>query len=251
MLAFTRQRELGLRGYVLFLGALPLLPQILLTTKNEQQIWVASRWMYSGASLWLRNILLGEQLLPKAYESKQFLYSQTFADILAANFRLATAVYPRTCSTALLEFPSPAALWFHCCWTRSEQSLANTGLTGRAVLIGKREHYESSLKLCSNLESLSLELKSIPTADENPELLLLIEAQKIARANDNFYLDHLLPYLRTFRRTAKKIKECKELQLYYLLPDGTIFVTGKDKKLPRYNHRELLSLNHRKVPEFM
>ena len=223
----------NLRTYVLLLGELPLLPQILLTTDNERRVWLGARRAYQGASLWLRNILLGEPLSPKAYKlNAPYLYDQPFAEFLAATFRLTTAVYPRTLDLTLLNFSEPAALWFHCCWARSQISLENTGLTGRAALIGKQKHFVQLNKLYSSLKSLSFEpeiqLDSLVTA----ELLLLTEAQAIAKADYGFYLDHLLPYLQVLKRTSWKFKHCKYLQLYYLLPDGTLFITGKNKKLP-------------------
>lgn len=233
----NRFSHIGLQAYVLFLGELPLLPQIILSTDAEKRVWASSRWMYQGASLWLRNILLGQPLSPKAYEGK-LLYSEPFAELLAATFRLTTAVYPRTFLKELLEFPSPAALWFHCCWVRSEKSLESSGLTGYPALIGKREYSQKVAMTCSKLKLLSFEPDRVPTPTEAPELLLLTEAQALAKADYNFYLDHLTPYLQVYQRTIKKTKNCKYLQYYYLLPDGSLFITGKDLKLPA-KHREV------------
>ncbi len=216
-----------LKKYVLDLGQLPSLPEVILTTPAEKTIWNSQKRLFLGASLWLRNMLLGEALLPEAYQSEA-LYCQPLAELLAADFRLATAVHARTSSEDLLRFKTPAAFWFYCCWAKSLYSIENMGLESS---VGKRGRYNLAIEFCSSLESFSLNF-GLPTADDAPEMLLLAEAQRISESDYNFHLDYLSPYLKVLRRVAKKIKECKHLQAYCLLPDGTLHVTSKNLKLP-------------------
>jgi hypothetical protein len=210
---------------------LPSLPPILLDSDAEREVFAITKHKYQSASLWLRHILLGEALQREAYETSA-LAIQPFAEFLAANFRLAIAVYSRTTDPRFLCFGSPAEFWFCCVVVMSQRHLENTGLTGKPFRLGKREAWDGAVKISSKLRCLEYQPDPLPTFDKDPLTVLIVEAQALAKLDRNFYKDHLLPFIRTTRRSAKKNKELDNVQFYHLLPNGKLFVTGKNKKLP-------------------
>jgi hypothetical protein len=177
-------------------------------------------------------MLLGEALQLEAYQSPG-LYIEPFAEFLAAHFRLTTAVHSRTTCHELLKFNSPADLWFYSCTVMSAHHLAQDGLTGVPLLMGKREAWQWAVKITANLRALSYKPDPMPTMLKDPTTFVILEAQEIAKVDKDFYTAHLLPYIQSARRAAKKNKECSNVQFHYLLPNGTLFETGEKKKLPR------------------
>lgn len=210
---------------------LPFLPPIILDGDAEREVFAVTKHKYQSASLWLRHILLGEPLQPEAYETSA-LAIQPFAEFLAANFRLAIAVYSRTTDPRFLCFSSPAEFWFYCVVAMSQRHLEDQGLTGKPTRMGKREAWDWAVKICSKLRCLEYQPDPLPTFDKDPLTILILEAQALAKLDRNFYKDHYFPFVQAARRSAKKNKELDNVQFYRLLPDGKLFVTGNKKKLP-------------------
>lgn len=57
-----------LNDYVYLIAELPLRPPILLESQKELLLIMGVKSFYLSISLWLRNIMLKEALLPEAYE---------------------------------------------------------------------------------------------------------------------------------------------------------------------------------------
>lgn len=238
----------SLEDYVYAIAFLPFNPGILLETENEKRLWSAISRSHQSLSLWLRHLLLGEALQPEAYQLTA-VDARPSAEFWAADFRLITAVHRRTTHSEILSFPSPAALWFYCFKVVSDMQLQYQGLTSKPYIVGKREAWDTTVKMCSELRDFSYKCSITPTVENSPLTLVFTEAQAIAKVDSDFRKDYWLPCVRLIRRTLKKAKDNRKVQFHYLLPDGTLFETGKDKKLSNIiNTKKLPDLNHRKLP---
>jgi len=217
-----------LANYVYWLGELPQNLPITLDAENEQHVFQGLRFCYQSLSLWLRHFLLGEALAEEAFLT-DMQYYQPAAELLVAEFRLATGVHPRSANPLIRRFDSPACLWFCCHVDMSQRLLADTGITNLPKLEGKQAAVGRLIKAVNLLENLHLpyqgETKSLRTK-------LVVEAQEIAKTDANFQLDYFSPYLRVLKRSINKDKNCESLQNIYLQPDGQLYQTQKNKKLP-------------------
>lgn len=223
-----------LANYVYAIAELPERPGILLTTDNEKQIFMAARYCCKAISLWLRHLLLGEVLAEEAFLT-DIKHYQPLAEYVAAQFKLAVGVHPRSANPLIRSFKSPADLWFASQLILSQQCLEDKGLiTGIPRIEGKRAGVKENLQAVERLEDLSVSVSyQLDTKVENLSAILLLEAQEIAKTDIDFQKDYFRPHLRVMKRTANKRKNSKHLQSAYLLPDGEIFWTEKHTKLPK------------------
>lgn len=229
--------EISLVNCVYLLAKLPQHPPILLTEASEQELFLAIRFRYKALSLWLRHFLLGEALAEEVFLTSM-RHFQGIAELMVAEFQLATAVHPRSTNLLIRRFDSPVSLWFCCQLVMSEQCLDDVGLTDLPKPEGKREKLIDSLKVIDGLKNLSFPYHKSSNL-EHITGILIAEAQELAKTNPRFRQEHFMPYLRVLKRTINKDKNCKELQSAYLLPDGQIFWTGKSNKLPKLKGKEL------------
>lgn len=225
-------KDFMLINYVYLLAELPEHPGILLVTDNEKRFLKGARCRYKAISLWLRHLLLGEVLAEEAFLTNIKHY-QPIAEFIAAEFKLAVGVHPRSANPLIRSFKSPADLWFASQVILSQQCLEDTGLiTGVPRIEGKRAGFKENVQAIERLEDLSVSYQR-HTNVENLSAILLIEAQEIAKTDIDFQKDYFRPHLRVMKRTGNKIKNSKHLQSAYLLPDGEVLWTEKDRKLPK------------------
>lgn len=221
-----------LAQYIDLIAYLPELPPVQLTTKAELAIVRAEAESWKAISLWLRNLVLFEALSPEAYTGDA-LYQMPYAYWLRALLELIRAVHSQSCHPDIKAFSAPSALWYHCICKWAERELEDSGLFGLSpTVIPKRENYKAISQLCSSLDKHVWEPDDCYTIDDYPEAIIFAEAQAIAKADKGFHYHALRPFLKEWRHTAKHVKHCKHLQDSRLMPDGSIFTTGKDRKLP-------------------
>jgi hypothetical protein len=218
-----------LAQYVYQIAELPLLPPVLFESSEEKLLIKEETNFYKALSLWLRNILLAEDLSPEAYQDEGKYY-QPHAELWAARLALVIAVHRSTSNPGIKSYSSPAALWFDWILALARQELEVKGLTGLPSIPLKGEQYSQILEFCSLLEKRALKRKDF---DEINLLSKLIysEAQALA-GNTRFRVRYVAPFIKVWRRTSKEIKHCKSLQGVCLRPNGEIFYTGKSRKLP-------------------
>lgn len=224
------KKDFVLQHYVYAIADLPPHPPVLFDSQGELALIQEKKEGWKAISLWLRNIVLYEPLSPDAYKGKAQYY-QPYAEFWAAMGALTAQVYPKSANPLVREFSSPAKFWYHCISVRAKQELDDTGLTGEPFIAPKRENYKAVAEFCSLLEKHEWQPDDF-TVDENLEGILLAEAQALAEVYKQFHYHVFRPFLKEWRRIAKSIKYCKHLQDSCLLPDGSIFTTGKDRKLP-------------------
>lgn len=161
-------------------------------------------------------------------------YYQPLAELTAAMADLITAVHRTSEHHIIKLFPSPADLWFYWICKLSQKWLEQSGLIGKPVVVGKRYIHTRLMQLCCELENYKSKSEDLVVSkDETLSALIIGEAITLASNKEDFKVDSLDPFLRVLRRTAKKIKHCKELQRTVLLPDGNLSVTKKSVKTPR------------------
>lgn len=219
-----------LANYVYAIAELPEHPGILLTTNNEREIFEADRQSYRAVSMWLRHLLLGQALAEECFLTEMKHY-QPKAEYIAAEFRLAVGVHPRSANPTIRSFESPAALWFAVQQSMSQQSLEDSGLTDTPLIESKRTAFDENIQAIELLENLSATYQP----DDIGKLgsILLLEAQEIAKVDLDFQKDYYRPHLRVVKRTNNKIKKSKYLQYAYLLPGGELFWTELGNRLPK------------------
>lgn len=224
--------DIMLANYVYSIADLPDLPQVHLTTPAERAIVRAEANSWKAISLWLRNLLLFEALAPEAYTGDA-LYQMLNAYWLKALLELIRGVHSASGNLDIKAFSTPSALWYHCICKQAERELEDTGLFGLPpVIIPKRENYKAISQLCSSLEKRVWKPDDCYTIDDYPEAIIFVEAQALAKADKGFHYRVFRPFLKEWRHIAKSVKHCKHLQDSCLLPDGSIFTTAKDRKLP-------------------
>jgi hypothetical protein len=221
----------NMNTYINWVSLLPLKPSIIFETDAQREVWQMWRVKFEGASIWLKTKILGERL-PSGDFWITAQHCLPFADYLEATFRLCVGVYLESKNSQIKGFSSPAAFWYRCCVILSQRHLEVSGLTGTPHIIGKRELRERQSQFLTHLQSHKLQFGITPTIEDYPEELLLIEAQELAKAKPGFDEDYLLPYVRAMRRVNKKIDRSKYLQYFHILPNGTLFTTGKDVRVP-------------------
>ncbi len=226
------QLDPGLANYVYQLAELPPQLPIMLETDEQQAFLSINGEIWRGMSLWLRHLLLGENLAEEAYVTSM-IYHQPRAELMAAEFRLAVGVYPRSGHPIIRSFKSPAELWFCCQVQLSYGLLEHKGLLEPPKIKGKTERLNSTRRFIDLLESYKFtDWEDERATSQSCQLILATEAQDIAKVDANFDFTYYKPFLRQFKRNVNSEKNNKQLQNTYLLSSGEIFRTGKDKKLP-------------------
>ncbi len=222
-----------LAQYVYRVAELPKLPPIVFESEVEKALVKKETDFYKALSLWLRNMVLGETLSPEAYKGIGRYY-QPYAELWKARLDLVIAVHRSASDLAIKNYSSPAALWYDWLLQQAQKGIEQNGLAGKALLALKRECYNEVLEFCSLLVKQALQPEDL--LDLTPvESCIYSEAQALAKDDLRFRNQSLRPLVKVWRNTAKQIKHCKHLQGFYLLPDGLVFMTGKNHKLPANN----------------
>jgi hypothetical protein len=206
----------------------PSLP-LILETPSERLVWDSAQKHYISMAGWLWHLLLGEALNPKLLE-KPYIYVKPFAEVAVATFRLTVGVHPRSGNSFIQSFKNPASLWSACQWGNSVKFLQDTGLVGLSPQTRKRDRHNRCTKILSDFKKHELKLDSFHSSQEYPTGLLLLEAQNIAISDPTFHKEYLLPFIRSVRLQLRAIKDCKEIKMGFLLPDGTLELTTGGKK---------------------
>ncbi len=218
-----------LAQYVYQIANLPLLRSVSLESPEQEGLVKEARDSYQALSLWLRNILLAEDLSPEAYQGIGRYY-QPYAELWAARLDLAIAVHRSTSNLAIKSYSSPAVLWYEWLSELAQQELDDRGITGKPRIVIKAEQYSNISEFCSLWEEKALKPEDF---DEIRSLGGLIFAEAQVLADDTrFYHRYLLPFIRVWRRTSRQVRRCKYLQGVCMRPDGTSFSTAKGRKLP-------------------
>lgn len=231
-LPYLMDRSPVLAKYVYQLAELPPQLPVMLETTEEQAFVDLHKANWQAMSLWLRHLLLGETLAEKAYLTK-IVYHQPRAELMAAEFRLAVGVHPRSAHPVIRNFSSPADLWFGCQIQLSYGLLQHKGLLEPPKITGKAERLKGTKRFIDLLETQKFtDWEAERATSQSIQLILVTEAQEIAKSDTNFAFNYYKPFLRQFKRSANAEKNNKRLQNVYLLADGRLHQTGKNKKLP-------------------
>jgi hypothetical protein len=222
-----------LAQYVYRIAELPKLPPILFESEEEKTLVKKETDFYKALSLWLRNMVLGETLSPEAYQGIGRYY-QPYAELWKARLDLVIAVHRSASDLAIKNYSSPAALWYDWLLQQAQKTIEQNGLAGEAVPVSKRGHHNEVSEFCSLLTKQALQPEDL--LDLTPlARCVYAEAQVLAKNDFRFRNQSLRPFIRVWRNTAKEIKHCKYLQGFYLHPDVSVFMTGKNHKLPATN----------------
>lgn len=221
-----------LANYIYQLAELPPQLPFLLETQEQQAFLKNYRENWQGMSLWLRHLLLGEALAEEAYMTYT-IHHLPRAELMAAEFRLAVGVHPRSVHPLIRSFESPAELWFYCQLQLSYGLLEHRGLFEPPIITGKTERLNGTRRFIDLLEAYKFtDWEEERAKSQSIHLILTTEAQDIAKVDSNFDFTYYKPFLRQFKRMINAEKKNKQLQTSYLLPDGRIYRTEKNKKLP-------------------
>lgn len=224
-----------LAKYVYQLAELPPELPIVLETAEQQAFVNLHRANWQSISLWLRHLVLGEALEEDAYTTEA-LYLQPRAELMAAELRLAVGVHPRSAHPVIRNFKSPADLWFGCQIQLSYGMLQHDGLLGSPKIMGKAEKLKGTRRFVDQLETYKFaDWEEERATSQSAQLILIIEAQDIAKVDANFDSAYYKPYLRQFKRSVNAEKNNKQLQDLYLLSDGQLYRTTKGGRLPKEN----------------
>lgn len=225
-------KESVLASYVYQLAELPPQLPIMLESVEQQTFVDIHRANWRAMSLWLRHLLLGEMLVEEAYLT-EMLYQQPRAELMAAEFRLAVGVHPRSAHPVICSFKSPAELWFSCQLQLSYGLLQHRGLLELPKITGKTERLNGTRRFVDLLENQKFtDWEEERATSQSAQLILVTEAQEIAKTDANFASTYYNSFLRQFKRSVNAEKNNKQLQAVYLLPDGQLYQTQKNKKLP-------------------
>jgi hypothetical protein len=230
----TPVSTLDLRDCIYLIADLPFsgLLDFHLETENEQIIWNALKHGLKAKSIWLRHLVLAEALSPEIMLDGIHSY-ESVAKFSKALLELVTAVHRWSLHDEIRSFNSPAQLWLECEIGISRFAVEFSGLIGSPLLIAKRQGVKVGIPYISKLEDLEVNLGDSPAPFFEAPHLVLKEALALARADTEFETLHFRPFLKAKKQLIYKSKKRTDLQFYYLLPTGKLFITGSKKHLPR------------------
>lgn len=204
----------------------------------------AHRRLYVAVAVWLDHLTLKNELQEKAI-SEYALY-QPFAEIEHAFLELATGIHPRCTSH---NAPSPAVLWEQIRGIECQNTLFGTGpLTGASLppkgKVAIAQNRLGHLKACdeditektlqwAEPEEKPQEGYRFLEWEQNPKFFLMQVAVMIASSDPVFDSAYWKPFKRAYSFWNRKIRECEHIQSVGLLPDGSVFIAGKGKKIPK------------------
>lgn len=215
------------------IAELPKYPPVLPATADEHLLLLMHSSFYKGLSLWLEFKVGGQPLPPEALEPPA-LWLEPYAEYYAALYRLAIQTYQRTDNLDLLSLPSPKDLWLHCVKVRAQQELEESGVFSLPPkIIGKLEAYRQTLLFCEQLLKCRFVPETIPTINGDPETLLIVDAQKIAKRSRKFRYTQYDPFIELIKDVAQVAFKNEHLQSGFILPVKGLFLTGKHEKLTK------------------
>lgn len=221
------------------------LPQdVLFETAGEKKIIKIHRDYYKGVSVWLEHLAAKKELSPDA-ELTNYIYFEPCAQILAAQLDLITVVHPRSVLSDYFE--SNFHAWGSFIHSHCRNQLNNSGLLGYPLLRGKTKSSNNNSELRQEYDEREITL--IPSDNhqtnkphyswyDSPEQCLTDMASTIARQDPDVDRDCWVPYNKTVSKWERKIRDCKELQLAFLLPNGNLSMTEKGKKVPKLSNSQ-------------
>jgi hypothetical protein len=228
---YRMNRDPVLSEYIYQLAELPPQLPIMLETAEQQAFVARYGAIWQDMSLWMRHLLLGEALAEEIYLTEAIAL-QPRAELMAAEFRLAIGVHPRSAHPIIRQFDSPAAVWFGCQFQLSYGLLQHKGLLEPPKIKGKTERLNGTRRFINLLENQKFtDWEEERVTSQSVHLILVTEAQDIAKTDANFAATYYNPFLRQFKRTVNAEKNNKQLQDLYLLPDGQLYQTRKNQKL--------------------
>ena len=216
------------------------LPQdVLFETANEKKLIKDNRDYYQGVSVWLEKLAAEKPLSPDA-KSTNYKYFEPCAEILAAQLKLLEGVHPRSVLSDYFE--SDFHAWGSFIHSHCRNQLNKSGLLDYPLGHGKTESSNNNSELLQEHDEREITL--IPSDNhqtnkphyswyESPEDCLTDLASAIAQQDPKFDKGCWVPYRKKVSQHDRNIKNCRELQSEYLLPNGDVFMTGKRKKIPK------------------
>lgn len=196
------------------------------------------RFFRRGVAQWLKHLVLGQRLDPECLFTG-WKYCQGHAELDKNLRELCIALHPRTHLSD--HFGSPNAIWFYAMGIELKNSLANAGFTGEPKLFSKNQIFNHNLDQLARIspsgEGCGIRLLKEPKQGainfgEDPQTYLASLAAALASEDPSFDEDYFLGFQKTQARWTRKIRDCRHVQSFGLLPDGKIFVGGKGKKVP-------------------
>ena len=211
-------------------------------TVSEKEIIRIYRERYEGISIWLEHLAAKKPLSPDA-ESTNYKYFEPYARLYAAQLDLVEKVHPRSILSDLFE--SPLDAWGFLIYFQCRNQLNDSGLLGKLLDERKVETCNQELELLRRCNEREITL--IPSDNhqankhpislyESPKQFLTVLASDIAQQDPDFYWHCWVPYREKVSKWQRKIKDCKELQLVFLSPNGNLDMTGKGKKAPKLSN---------------
>lgn len=227
-----------------FLVDLALPKGVLFDDLEEKNLIKAHKYACQSRSLWLKHLAGKKALSPEAVFTNQ-KYFQPHAELDNALLNLALGLHARIPQMQAFWHGENGAttMWFQALLIEQQKAFEGVGLLGKAEGFGKNEFYnrdsnlldkfnEGSTEGCfsdqQNMDGFSHQL----TFADSPETYLTTLGEYTARLDDDFLSEYWHPYYRSAKRWKRKLKDCKELQVAFLLPNRKLFVTGDNRKIP-------------------
>jgi hypothetical protein len=237
---------LNIETAVKLVGQLPnlLLKDIAFDNPNQEKVVKTYKYFYQGLELWLEHFVLHKSLVPEAFLT-DWKHFQAHAQLDTALLHLATGLHPRNpwLQEVYSEENGPTLLWFHAIGSKCENTFKESGLLGKPCLVGKDDFHKNNLTLLDRLSEHSIrvylpeQIVNTPITDEVqftdcPVTYLAVLASHLAGYDEDFDKDYWQPYEKVTRRCTRKIRSNPKLQGGVLLPNGELFLTDHNKKIP-------------------
>jgi hypothetical protein len=220
-------------------------------SQSEKDLLVNTKLHYQGLSLWLKNLVGGENQHPDAVQ--KFWMLQPFAEIWKARFDLIVGVYSRCTDFAEIGFNNPSELWLGCIRKqadRERETIFDGSILQKTEYLDKGTNMfkeinepDSCTPIAKPVKDPGLELVKGPNdptlADgdvtgvdflETPFLAVMLRAQLLSVTSPNFWDDYYCPWIKAENRALREIKNSPKIQLLNLF-DNQIHVTEQGKNL--------------------
>jgi hypothetical protein len=220
-------------------------------SQAEKDLLANTKLHYQGLSLWLKNLVGGENQHPDAVQ--KFWMLQPFAEIWKVRFDLIKGVYSRCTDFAEIGFSNPSELWLWCIHeeaNRQRESIFDGSILQKTEYLDKGTNMfkeindpttdtpipelvkDPGLELVKGPYDPTLTDGDLTGIDflENPFLAVMLQAQYLNVTSTNFWDDYYHPWIKAENRALREIRRNPKIQLLNLINDQ-IHITEQGKNL--------------------
>ena len=194
------------------------------------EVFDAIRSEYRHKADWLEYLLVGQTPPSSHFYFGEKSHFKIFAEYSKAIREL--AIQTMLLSKNLQDYAiNPNLLWLLIEFAECLEGIKNSGLTGAAKTVGKKEQYSNAVEFCNLvIDPAKLKFKNMADLISEPLIILMTEATLLAKDSQNIqFRRHYETFLRAEKKFYRDVQNDPCLQLIALTDDG-VHKTGNGKR---------------------